>query len=291
MPLMPVLLILVSCFMHAGWNLLARRQRRELAFFRRMVLASVPISVVGLCIAASFPYSLPGKAWACVLASSTVCGFYYWFLGLAYRHSDFTVVYPVARSLPVLIVTALDLLRGRYPTSAGWLGLGLVVGGCMLAPQPSYGGFRFRRYAGKDILYIALTAATIVGFTMFDKTAAESVRPGPASAVVYCALFHIFSCAAYFAVHTLFEKDRTGAAEVGWKWPAVGAFCAFGGYMLVLWAYQLAPQTGYLLAFRQFSIVIGVAAAFGVYGERGLAVRVPATLAVVAGLVLLVAAG
>jgi len=277
--------------MHASWNLLARRQRRELAFFRRMVLMSMPISLVAFGIALPFAHSFPAKAWACVVASSVICGFYYLFLGLAYRRSDFTVVYPVARALPVLIVAALDMLRGRFPTGAGWLGLSFVVGGCLLAPQPSYSGFHLKRYGGTDILYIALTAATIVGFTMFDKMAAETVQQGLASAAAYCALFHGFSCLSYFAVHALFERNRTTAGDLGWKWPAVGALCAFGGYMLVLWAYQLAPQTGYLVAFRQFSIVIGVVAAFAWYGERGLRVRIPATLAIIAGLVLLIAAG
>jgi multidrug transporter EmrE-like cation transporter len=291
MPILPVLLILISCFMHAGWNLLARRQRRELAFFRHLVILSVPIGAAAIGVGLFLPHSLPLKAVACVVASSVICGFYYWFLGMAYKSSDFTIVYPVARALPVLMVAGLDILRGRHPSGMGWLGLALVVGGCMLAPQASYAGFSLRRYHAVDILYMGLTALTIVGFTMFDKIAAEAVRRGPASAAIYCGLFHIISCVAYFAIYTAFEKDKSGAREVGWKWPAVGAVLAFFGYLLVLWAYQLAPQTSYLLAFRQFSIVLGVVAAFWWYGERGLAVRVPSTLAIVAGLVLLVVAG
>jgi hypothetical protein len=41
-----------------------------------------------------------------LLASWFICGLYYWFLGLACRSSEFTIVYPVARALPVLIVAA-----------------------------------------------------------------------------------------------------------------------------------------------------------------------------------------
>jgi len=291
MPFLPVILILVSCFMHAGWNLLARRQRHELVFFRRLLIWCVPLALTAIGIGVLLPHALPPKAWACVIASGFICGLYYWFLGLAYRSSEFTVVYPVARALPVLIVAALDLLRGRYPSSEGWIGMGLVVGGCMLAPQASYAGFSLKRYGGRDVWYMALTAGTIVGFTMLDKIAAEAVMRGPGSAAIYCGLFYIFACMTYFPVYAIFHKHKAGAEKVGWKWPAVGAVLSLGGYFLVLWAFQLAPKTGYLLALRQFSIVIGVVAAFMVYGERGLAVRIPATLATVAGLALLVLYG
>ncbi len=291
MPFLPVFLIFISCFMHAGWNLLARRQRRELVFFRHLLILCLPLAAVAIGVGLCFPHSLPPKALGCVAASGVICGFYYWFLGLAYRSSDFTVVYPVARALPVLIVAGIDLLRGHYPSSTGVIGMSLVVGGCMLAPQASYAGFSIRRYGGRDVWFMALTAGTIVGFTMFDKIAAETVRPGPASAAIYCGLFHILTLVSYFGIYALFAKERGGREEVGWKWPGVGAVLSLGGYFLVLWAFQLAPQTGYLLALRQFSIVIGVVAAFKMYGERGLAVRIPATAATVAGLALLVLYG
>jgi uncharacterized membrane protein len=54
---------------------------------------------------------------------------------------------------------------------------------------------------------------------------------------------------------------------------------------LVLWAYQLSTQTGYVVAFRQFSIVIGVVLAFAIYREPGVFVRTVAMLLIVAGLV------
>jgi len=286
MPLLPIILILISCFTHAGWNLLARRKRRELAFFRRMLILTVPVSLAAIGISLRFPHSFPPTAWLCVLASGLICGLYYCFLGLAYGSSDFTVVYPVARALPVLIVAGLDMLRGRYPSGPGWGGLLLVVGGCMLAPQASYRGFDFRHYGSRAILWVLLTAGAIVGFTMFDKIAAEAVRPGLPSAVIYCGFFHIFACVSYVAVHALVAREKEGAREVGWKLPAFGALLGFGTYALVLWAYQMAEQTSYLLAFRQFSIFIGVVLAFHVYREKGLAVRLPATLAILGGLVL-----
>jgi len=291
MSLLPVALILVSCFAHAGWNLLARRGRSELAFFRRMLLTTVPIGLGVIGFASLFPHSLPPRAMWCVAGSGTICGFYYWFLGRAYGSSDFTMVYPVARASPVLIVALLDMLRGRYPTGAGWLGLVMVVGGCALAPQVSYRAFDWRHYGTRAVLWVLLTAGTIVGFTMLDKIGSEAVLPGPASAAIYCALFHIISCVSYLVIHAAVEQGPTGVEKLGWRLPALAGALSFASYVLVLWAFQMAEQTSYLLALRQFSIVIGVVGAFRFYRERGLLVRVPAALAIVAGLVLVVARG
>jgi uncharacterized membrane protein len=53
-----------------------------------------------------------------------------------------------------------------------------------------------------------------------------------------------------------------------------------------LWAYQLGRHASYVVAFRQFSIVIGVVIAFVIYKERGVAVRILATVLITAGLIL-----
>ena len=46
MDALPVALILASAFMHAGWNLLARRQRSEATFFWRMQLPVVVVCCI-----------------------------------------------------------------------------------------------------------------------------------------------------------------------------------------------------------------------------------------------------
>ena len=287
MPPLPILLILTSCFTHAAWNLMARHSRQEVAFMGRMLVTMAPLSLAAIAVASAFVPSFPLKAFLLVLPSGLICGGYFLFLALAYHSSDFTVVYPVARALPVLMVAALDLIfRDRAPTAIGWAGMALVMAGCMLAPQESFRAFALRHYSSKTFGWIFLTAATIVAFTMLDKLAAETVRPGLASAVIQTGLFHIFAAAGYLCLRPLLARGKGLAEGLGWRWPAVAGATGFFTYTLVLWAFQMSEKTGYLLAFRQFSIVVGVAAAFALHRERGAAVRVPATLAIVAGLVL-----
>jgi len=250
----------------------------------------VPVSLAMIGVAHAFGYSLPPRAWVYATGAGLIGGVYFRALALAYGSTDFTVVYPVARALPLLMVAALDmLLRGQHPSAVGWLAIVMVSAGCVLAPQRSYRDLTLRHYAGKAIMWILLTATATVGYTMLDKMAAELVTRGIVAAAIQCGIFHIFSAVSYLATQAIFEGPRPYAEDrVGWRLPALAAVLGPMTYVLVLWAYQLTPQTAYLVAFRQFSIVIGVVAAFRFYKEPGLAVRIPATLSIVAGLVLLV---
>lgn len=72
-----------------------------------------------------------------------------------------------------------------------------------------------------------------------------------------------------------------------WDKPALAALLNFGAYWLVLWAYQLSRRAGYVVAFRQFGIIIAVLVAFAVFREQGKSVRLTGTLLITAGLALI----
>jgi len=291
---LPIILILISTLGHAGWNLMVRVRRREAAFMRRMLIASVPIGLVVATICQFFPHAITGKAWLCVIGSGVFCAFYYHFLGLAYSSSDFTVVYPVARAVPVLLLGLVDLLRGHYPTMAGWVGMVMVVCGCAMAPLSSPGDLSVRHYVNRAVLWMLLTACATVGYTLLDKVALESIhafQKGPAGPAIYGFLFHTSACGFYLLLCPAFRTGQEGADEVGWKYPALAACLGFLSYWLVLWAYQLAAHASYIVAFRQFSIVIGVVLAFVLFREHGMVIRLAATAAITAGLVIIALLG
>ncbi|MCD6289798.1 MAG: EamA family transporter [Anaerolineae bacterium] len=287
-------LVLGSTFFHAGWNLLARRQRAEALFFYRLLLMVAAIGLIPAAVSEWYTRSLPPAAWLYALGSGAFCGFYYLFLAKGYAASDFTVVYPVARALPVLLVGLGDVLRGRYPTAMGWAGMLLVALGCLLAPQRSFRELSPRRYLNRASMWIILTALSTVGYTMLDKMASEIMEQGPGTAARYEYVFYIFS----FLFYAIFLRitRRMGALDnaknppgqdIGWRLPLLGGLFNFGAYWLVLWAYQLSQRASYVVAFRQFSIVIGVVLAFLLYREEGRLVRITATLLITVGLVVI----
>ena len=280
-----ITVVLFSTFMHAGWNLLARNQRSEIAFFSRVLTIIVFFGFIPAVLSETLTHSLSAKAWLCVIGSGSFCGMYYFFLAHAYGTSDFTTVYPVVRALPVILVAIGDVLRGRYPSYIGWIGILLVAFGCFLAPLYSLRSFEVRLYLNRRTLWMILAAFGTVGYTLLDKVASESVMEGPATAARYGYIFFLISAGAFNALMRIFKVEGQALKLVGWRYPFVAACLTFGAYWLVLWAYQLAQHASYIIAFRQFSIVIGVILAFTMYKESGRVIRLTAVSLIAVGLI------
>jgi len=272
--------------MHAGWNLLARQRRSEMAFFVRMLMVIMTAGFLPMVITEVMTRSLPAKAWFCLAGSGLCGGLYLYSLAQAYAASDFTIVYPVARALPVLLVALGDVLRGRFLTIPGWWGLALVATGCFLAPLQSFREFAIRRYFHRSVLWMFLAALGTAGYSLLDKVASEVVLPGPATAGRYCYVFFFSSGSVLMALRRIAGSRSRDNRSLGWKGPMLAAICFFGAYWLVLWAYQLAQHASYVVAFRQLSIVLGVVVAFIVYKERAIVVRTTATALITTGLIL-----
>jgi len=234
----------------------------------------------------------------------------------------------------VLLVAFGDVLSHRPPTPMGWLGMGLVAAGCLLAPLRSLRDFARRRYFNRASGWILLTALGTVGYTLFDKQAATVVTRGPATAARYGFYFFLFTLVWFAVIQRVwlllgrrFEVygGRTGGEDVpelearglresraresraphepagtqeaagkvaqqpaaGWRVAAAGAVLDALSYWLILWAFQLALRASYVIAFRQASIIVGVAAAFLVFREGGRLPRGAAAVLITAGLVVI----
>lgn len=282
-----IALVLASTFMHAGWNLAARRSGNEGAFFLRMVLTTCLMGAVPF-----FAYewlvgslSLPVVGYAA--ASGVFSGIYFLALATAYASADFTLVYPVARALPVLVLGIVDAFRDREPSGWGWIGMGMVAFGCVLAPQTSLRAVSLRHYLNRATLAMLFAAAGTVGYSFCDKLACEQLRHGAGPAASYCYLFFAMSVVPYVLLMRLFGRTIRPAASCSWFAAVRVAVLSFGAYWLVVWAYQLSDRVSYVVAFRQFSIVIGVVLAIFWLRERAYPVRLLATASITAGLALI----
>jgi drug/metabolite transporter (DMT)-like permease len=287
MSLSVIVIVLFSTFMHASWNLIARYGRSESTFYAKMLITIAVAGFVPAVWSEVVTRSLTLTAWLCVTGSGFSAGLYLFFLARAFESSDFTVVYPVARSLPVVFVALGDVLRGRYLTPVGWLGILLVASGCVLVPGRSFGDLSLRRYFNRSTLWMLLAALGTVGYTLLDKIAAEAVRPGLDTAVRYGYFYFTIS---YLPYRVLLHFCRPGQPRPGsmeWRLAVPAGLLSFVAYGLILWAYQLSPYASYIVAFRQFSIVLGAIMAFILYKEQGVAVRLTGAFFITAGLVLI----
>jgi drug/metabolite transporter (DMT)-like permease len=286
-----IAIILASTFMHAGWNLLARYGRSEVVFYQRLLIITALAGFVPAMGSELLARSMPPLAWLCVLGSGTAAAAYLFFMARAYEISDFSVVYPVVRALPVVLVAFADVARGRYLTPFGWFGVILVASGCVLVPLRSVYDFSLKNYLNITSLWMLLAALGTVGYTMLDKVAAEVVEPGLATAARYGYVYFLVSLIPYSAMVRMTEKTRVVSGTASWKLAGIAAAFQFGAYGLILWAYQLTPYASYVVAFRQFSIVLGSAAAFFFFHEEGIQTRLTGALLITAGLVMIAVFG
>src|SRR5438105_5196183 len=115
--------------LHAVWNALAKRARDQLVFLWSSVsLATVVLLPVGLL---ALPGErIPAAAVPFVVATIAIHAVYFFALGRAYRHGDFSRVYPVARGLGVALVPLIALtVFDEWLSPLGTLGVTLVVAG------------------------------------------------------------------------------------------------------------------------------------------------------------------
>jgi uncharacterized membrane protein len=289
-----LVLVLLSAVIHASWNIMARSSHSETRFIRQMLPFVAAVGFVPAVVGQLLAHSMSTYTWLYVAGSGLCCAMYFQALGKAYEGADFTTVYPVSRSLPVLIVALGDSLQGHRPSLAGWGGMALVVAGCMLAPLLSLRSISLSRYFNRASVWMVITALGTVGYTLFDKRSAEILKPGPVSAAVYCYFFYFFTFVAYWLIDrarglplglSASGEEATGSTRA-WM-PAVAGSMSAGAYFLVLWALQLVVQASYVVAFRQSSLIIAVLMAFFFYREERHAMRLASVLVITAGLVLI----
>src|SRR5690554_788449 len=104
-----ILLLLCSAVLHASWNLLSKRSYPSTAFF-------FWASSIGVLATAPLLLGAPALTWAVlqrvggllVLTGGCMAGYYAALAG-AYRHGVISIAYPLARALPILLVSAFSV--------------------------------------------------------------------------------------------------------------------------------------------------------------------------------------
>ena len=162
-------IVLVAALFHAGWNLLAKKSRKKMAFIWWFVL----IATIGYL--PMFLYFRPGfdptpAGWACIIATGILHALYFWFMGGAYERGDLSLVYPLSRgSGPLFVpVLAVIFLQERLAL-AGGIGIALVVLGIYVIHLKAFTVNSFfeplRAMRGSASLWALCTGGTIAGYS------------------------------------------------------------------------------------------------------------------------------
>lgn len=267
--------VLGAAVLHATWNAMAK------AIPDQRVAAGL-IGAAGLIVGAAGAAVLPvpdPAAWPFLAASSLLQSAYLLLLVRAYRHGEFGQVYPLARGLPPLLVTVVSLAVLGERLGGGQLA-GVVVVSLALVALVFAGG---RPRAGSGLWLAAATGVVIAAYSIVDGV---GVRQS-GHALGYAMWLFVGQGVLLLAVSGAmtgrgFPRAVARSARLGLP----GGVLALVAYAVVVWAQSQAPLA-LVSALRETSLLFAGVIGTLVFGERFRPVRLIATAAAVAGLVLM----
>lgn len=302
-----ILCVLGSAFLHAGWNVMGKRSigaraaGRDAApgFFRPLVAGALLLSPLAV------PYAehlllIPASVWLLVVLAGFFQALYFGGLAAAYRHGDLSVAYPTVRALPVLLVTGVTVARGNAQQlgPAALLGILLVAAASFLLPVDNLRSVTLRTYLNRMTAFAVLAAIGTAGYSVVDDLALRVLRRpqhlGDRLATGEIALLYLMLQAWSAVIWLAFLPGRaqrrrkpTRIQPITFLAPIFIGLLIHATYGLVLLAMAHASDVSYVVAFRQAGLPIGVAFGAVLLRERVGVIRLCATLALTAGLILM----
>lgn len=296
MTLTAFLLIFVSVFLHAGWNFISKKNTPSAAFYM-LSSATAALIWLGFFLHSGISCSaLPGRFWW-ILAFSWF-GEMLYCIGLAYgyRRGDISLVYPLGRSLPVLLTAAVTISfgLGKMPNALALGGMALISIGCLFLPLKDFREFHWKTYCTPLLFFVLLIAAGVTIYTIFDSEAAKILKelPDNHDSRLVTSLFYLFlvesGLAAVLGLFVLTQKQERAEFKrlfLKTPWPHITGVFSSSAYALILLAMPLVTNVSYIQAFRQMSLPLGVLAGVFILKEPCGQVKLFGIILIVIGLI------
>jgi len=248
-------LILFAAFIHAIWNLLAKRSSESLAFVWWLYslgavgygLAVLPVTGIYLASASVVPF---------IISSLAEVG-YVLTLTKGYGKGDLSLVYPISRGgAPIFTIVFAAALGERLPL-LGFLGILVsVVGVCSLSLSEVSG-------AKVSILNRGSTWAILCAIFIAIYSVSDDVVVTSTSPIVY--IWWVFLGNALLTLPFVWRSSRVKSnlreLRLNWKMIIIASLCSLFAYLEILFALTLT-KVSYVVTGRAFSVLI--AAVLGV---------------------------
>jgi len=293
-----VVLILISAFTHVGWNLLGKREQPSAAFFLLANTFGFLCLLPTLVLFGSAIPAFPASVWLLLAATGFVQALYMLGLANAYRRGDLSIVYPIARSSPIIVVIIVTLFFNRSDqVSAQCIcGIVLVLVGMFALPMKSFGDFRVGNYLNLSVFFALSAAFATAGYTIIDDEALRRLREpsalpiGAWQAAMLYAFFEGLTTSLWLGVWVLFrDRGRNVVWEILKTRPSRALLAGagmFATYTLVLISLGFVSNVSYVVAFRQISVPLGTVLGILILKEPAYVSKYIGVVVVFAGLVL-----
>ncbi len=256
-----ILLVLLSAVLHAAWNLLAKSSDDSVGFLRKALFWAT-ICYLPVFVAFQFHMTYTPRYVVCVMSSSLVMGFYAFNLSNAYMRGHVSVVYPLARSFPILVLLAVTLFLGRAVPPIGVAGIVLIVGGCFMLPWKKFrigpDGFALRNYMNRSCFWALGAALCTAGYSLIDKYAAVGMsNAGTWDAIVPKVNYvYIQIAGSWLIMELLARRSNPPRKKTGVLKPLTVGIILVASYSLIIMAFVTDPVE-YVVSLRQISVVLG----------------------------------
>jgi len=290
MSLLPLALVVLAAFIHATWNLLAKRAAAAGPAF---VFANSLISCVAYLPWVGWVLAHGAHVWslsvaACLVLSALLHLGYSLCLQRGYQVADLSVVYPIARgSGPLMSSIGAFLLLREAPTSLGVLGLvAVVIGIGCISTQGNLAAFRQPK-GQEGVRWGFATGSLIAGYTVVDGYGVKLLGIHPVVLDWFSNFIRFFMLAPL----VLRNPSRARQAMQGYWWLAIGVgLLSPLSYILVLTAVDMGAPLSLVAPAREMSMMIGALFGMMILREPINVWRVAGCAAIIAGVVLLGAA-
>lgn len=279
-------LVLAAAFVHATWNLLAKRAGDGgttfvWLFASLSALFYAPLAVAVLLVERP---RIGLAELSFMLGSGVLHLGYFLLLQRGYGVGDLSVVYPLARGTGPLLATAAAIVFFKErPSAVALCGMLMIMSGVFGLTRGQGRTEVDSRSIGAGVIYGLLTGGFIAAYTLWDKHAVGVLLVPPLlfDWAVNLVRAVMLTPAAWWG------RDKVSAVWCAHKHEAVGvALLSPLSYILVLTALSFTPVS-YVAPLRETSILIATAMGARLLAEGDIKRRLPAAGAMVAGVVAL----
>ena len=194
MPLIIIITVLISTFLHATWNFLIKKSNHPYEYVQLLAVVSGAISLpFAILFIFTDKFSISGIFLS--ILSGLIHVFYFYFLGTAYKKADLSFVYPIARGTAVALVPIVGMLLIKESVSIiALIGVVVVFFGIFTLGNITH----MKSVNSSDLFLSLITGITVTSYTIVDKYAVSLINP-----------FFVFSISSFlggFLSITLIDK-------------------------------------------------------------------------------------
>lgn len=295
MTITAAVLVFISVFMHAAWNLLSKTTQPSTAFYIIMNFVGGIIWLPFFIMSADSFWGLPPVFYYLFAGTCFFEVLYMYGLAHGYKHGDISLIYPLVRTLPVIMLAVITLVAGiGKPFGAVTMGGMIVIAaGCLIMPFQSFRNISFRNLNGLALVFVCLGAIGTTGYTLCDSQALKQIEPGGNVSAV-CTLGYLFLMQAGLTLGEIplivFDRKEHIALKNLWGkniiYPVIAGVISSVAYALILIAMQYVTNVSYIQAFRQLSLPIGFLAGVIFLHEKSSATKIVGLLLILTGLMI-----